>query len=142
MCREDARGIIRGQGGSLLFQSWKNPSSSLGLSFSICKNQVIRTNHPRTLPFMTIKRYPWVEFSTNLFLNFLTSENGFIANSTYSIAFLRKLKNKCKFLRSVPGPKSTLPSQEPQSLPVPLHPPSTELGLVEGSVQVSAVLAL
>ena len=36
---------------------------SLGLSFSIYKNQVRRPNHPKTLPFMTIKRSPWVEFS-------------------------------------------------------------------------------
>ena len=48
----------------------------------------------------------------------------------------------------MPGPQSTLPTQEPQSLlsfwhlPVPLHSPSTELGLVEGSLQDSPGLAL
>ena len=48
----------------------------------------------------------------------------------------------------MPGPQSTLPTQEPQSLlsfwhlPVPLHLPSTELGLVEGSLQDSPGLAL
>ena len=53
-----------------------------------------------------------------------------------------------EFLRSMPGPQSTLPTQEPQSLlsfwhlPVPLHLPSTELGLVEGSLQDSPGLAL